>query len=42
MSKVITKKQLKEFGFIISLGFFIFGLLIPYLNQHTFKVGQYT
>lgn len=39
MSKVITKKQLKEFGFIISLGFpFIFGLLIPYLNQHTFKV----
>ena len=39
MNNIITKKQLKEFGFIIGLGFpFIFGLLIPFLNQHAFRI----
>ena len=38
MKKLISKKQLRQFGFLIGLGFPIFiGWLIPTIGGHTFR-----
>ena len=35
----VSKKKLREFGFIVGLVFpFLFGWLIPFLNNHSFRV----
>ena len=42
MKKSITKKELKDFGLLITFGFpLIFGLIVPFVSGHSYKTWPF-
>ena len=42
MKKSITKKELKDFGLLITFGFpLMFGLIVPFISGHSYKTWPF-